>query len=134
MSRKIGVSTKHAKNALSASQNSSFMAIAFIFSVIGRRSQEPHFPADEKRMLELAFAYLIAAVLIVGLVLLAVRNRKQGWRKNRGAWWEAQSTAAIATVQIHKTEAPLEHFNDLVRLQQSLAQDSEPAPVESLKR
>jgi hypothetical protein len=110
------------------------MAIAFIFSVIGQQSQERHFLADKNRMLELSLAYLIAAVLIVGLALLAVRNRKQGWRKNRGAWWEAQSTAAVAAFQSRKTEGPLEHYNDLVRLQQSLTHDTEPAPVESVKR
>jgi hypothetical protein len=78
--------------------------------------------------------YLIAAVMIAGLVLLAIRNRQQGWRKNRGAWWETQSTAAVAAFEA-RVDAPIvEHFNDLVRLQRSLAHDAETVPVASVKR
>ena len=85
-------------------------------------------------MLELSFAYLISAALIAGLVFLAVRNRNQGWRKQRGVWQEVQATAAIAAFEASKAAAPLEHFNDLVRLRQSLAHDTERVPVESVKR
>jgi hypothetical protein len=84
-------------------------------------------------MLELSFAYLISAALIAGLVFLAIGNRKQGWQKERGVWQEVQATAAIAAFET-RAEAPLVHFNDLVRLQQSLAHDSEGVPVESVKR
>jgi hypothetical protein len=71
-------------------------------------------------MLELSFAYLVAAALIGGLFLLAVQNQKQGWRKQRSGLGEIQAAAALASFET-KADPALQHLSDLVRLQQSLA-------------
>ncbi|MGA3185492.1 MAG: hypothetical protein ABSF22_00145 [Bryobacteraceae bacterium] len=80
-------------------------------------------------MLELVFAYSAAAALIAGMLLLALRNQKQGWRRHRGAWFEARETVAVAAFEA-KPQPPLQHLGDLVRLQQSLAHPGQTAPVE----
>jgi hypothetical protein len=80
-------------------------------------------------MLELSGAYLIAAALIGGLIFLARRNQKQGWRRPRRAMWEASSQAA-RTSNDAWVDVPIEHFSDLLRLQQSLAAETETVRVE----
>jgi len=77
-------------------------------------------------MLELALAYLVAAVLIGGLSVLAVRNRRQGWRKLRLVWGQIPTAAAIPFAAV-PAEVPVEHFSDLARLQQALAAEHEKA-------
>jgi hypothetical protein len=82
-------------------------------------------------MLELSAAYLVAAALIGGLLFLAIRNHKQGWRKQRHVWGQTRSTAAIQSLQ-PEVELTLEHFSDLARLQQSLAGETQVAQKEQL--
>jgi len=80
-------------------------------------------------MLELSAAWLAAAALIGTLFFLALRNQKQGWQRPRYEWWQAQSDAAAASIAA-KDNAVLEHFSDLARLQQSLANENQTAPKE----
>jgi hypothetical protein len=82
-------------------------------------------------MLELSLAYLAAAVLIGGLLYLAVRNHKRGWRKQRNVWGEAQSAAALASIE-RQVDPPVEHFSDLARLQNALAIEDKTARKEQL--
>jgi hypothetical protein len=84
-------------------------------------------------MWELSLAYLAAAVLIGGVFLLARRNQKQGWHKQRRVWGQAQSTEAIASFEVGIDPA-VEHFSDLARLQQSLAAESEAVQKEQSVR
>ena len=72
------------------------------------------------------------------LVVLARRNQKQGWRRRRGFWLEAQDEAALRTVESPAAEAPLQHLGDLGRLNDSLVahgvpQASAPAAEKPLK-
>ncbi len=88
-------------------------------------------------MLELAFAYLIATALIGGLFVMALRNRKQGWRKLRLVWGEPPTAAAVTssvTATAAPSEVPVEHFSDLARLQQALTAEHEKAQKEQLVR
>jgi hypothetical protein len=83
-------------------------------------------------MIELSFAYLSAAGLIAGLVLLARRNQQQGWHKHRAQWLEVQSNAAVRAF-VAKPLPPdetLQHLADLDRLRQSLVAHNQPAPAE----
>lgn len=82
-------------------------------------------------MLELSFAYLVAAAFIAGLFFLAIGNRRQGWRKRRAVWWEAQAKAASAVFEAMH-DAPLQHLDDLSRLQNSLTHQKRPVPEEHL--
>lgn len=84
-------------------------------------------------MLELAFAYLIGTALIGGLFVLALRNRKQGWRKVRLVWGQLPPAAAVPSTAA-PAEVPVEHLNDLVRLQQALAAEHEKTQKEQLVR
>lgn len=79
-------------------------------------------------MLELTCACLVAAAMIAGLFFLALRNQKQGWRRHRGEWWQLQSTPPV------EADVPIEHFSDLMRLQQSLALEQQTAQREHLTR
>jgi hypothetical protein len=90
-------------------------------------------------MMQLSFAYLFAAGLISLLFLLARRNRKLGWRRQRGVWLQMQAEAALRTVQARPAGAPAQqldgfsHLGDLGRLQESLVAHGAPqapAPVE----
>jgi hypothetical protein len=82
-------------------------------------------------MLELAFAYLTAGALITGLFFMARRNQKQGWRRDRGVWWDVQ-TAATVTAYEPRQAPPLQHLGDLVCLQQSLAHLDQAASMETV--
>jgi hypothetical protein len=78
-------------------------------------------------MMQLSFAYLFAALVIAGLYLLARRNRKQGWRKQREVpYQEAPYQEAI--------ELPVDHFADLSRLHQALIAHGEPTRPEPAKK
>jgi hypothetical protein len=88
-------------------------------------------------MIELSLAYALAAAVIGGLLVLARRNRQEGWRRHRETWLEAQSSAAIAAFAAPSDSPPeqpdLRHLGDLDRLHQSLVAHNEhqsPAPVE----
>lgn len=83
--------------------------------------------------MQLSLAYLVATGLIAGLVLLARRNQKQGWRRRRGVWLEVQAEAALRTVEAPSTAQPLQHLGDLGRLNESLVAHGAPqapAPAE----
>jgi hypothetical protein len=82
-------------------------------------------------MLELSAAYLAAAVLIGVMLYLARQNQKQGWQRERNAWGQARSTAAVASLA-PRMDPPLEHFSDLARLQQALATEDQSARKEQL--
>ncbi len=77
-------------------------------------------------MLELTLAYLAAAALISGLIFMARRNQKQGWRKPREIWRQAPAPMEV------RAEPGLAHLGDLGRLQQSLATESETVHQEQL--
>jgi hypothetical protein len=85
-------------------------------------------------MMQLSLAYLFAGGLITVLVLLARRNRKQGWHRQRGVWLDVQSAAALKALEVPENapgpDAPLQHLGDLGRLQQSLTADSKPKEQE----
>jgi hypothetical protein len=84
-------------------------------------------------MMQLSLAYVFAAGLITGLVLLARQNRKLGWRRRRGVWLEDQAELALLTVQSTPVAPTLQHLGDLSRLSQSLTAlgaPQAPAPVE----
>jgi len=84
-------------------------------------------------MMQLSFAYLCAAGLIAVLVLLALRNRKQGWRRRRGVWLEVEAEAALRAVESPSVAEPLHHVGDLGRLHESLVAHGAPqapAPAE----
>jgi hypothetical protein len=90
-------------------------------------------------MMQLSFAYLLAAGLISALLLLARRNRRQGWRRQRGVWLQVQAEAALRTVEAAGTGAPAPrlddfgHLEDLGRLHQALVDRGvaqAPAPEE----
>ena len=83
-------------------------------------------------MLELAFAYLIATALIGGLFVLAIRNRKQGWRRVRLVWGQPPTAAAVPSTAAPAD--PVEHFSDLARLQQALSAEHEKAQKEQVVR
>jgi hypothetical protein len=75
-------------------------------------------------MMQLSLAYLFAAGLIAGLVLVARGNEEQGWRSRRGAWFEVRAAAAAARAFEAREDppapqAPLQHLDDLERLAQS---------------
>lgn len=80
-------------------------------------------------MVELSLAYLFAAALIGGLVLLARRNQRQGWRKERRSWFEVRSATAVQAFGRTEVESapsgPLQHLADLARLQEALSAGSE---------
>lgn len=89
--------------------------------------------------MQLSFAYLLAAGLIATLFLLARRNRRQGWRRQRGVWLQVQAEAALRTVEAPSAGAPspdlgdFGHLGDLGRLQESLVAHGAPvtpAPAE----
>ena len=86
--------------------------------------------------MQLSFAYLLAAALICVLLLLARRNRRQGWRRQRGVWLQVQAEAALRTVETPSAAAPaFGHLGDLGRLHQALVaqgapQSPAPAPEE----
>jgi len=79
-------------------------------------------------------AYLAAAALIGTLVFLALRNQKQGWRKQRVSWVEARSNAALRAFTIPDkrilSEQPLQHVGDLNRLREALTVHGEPQSPE----
>lgn len=79
---------------------------------------------------DLSAAYVAAAGLIATLLLLARRNRRQGWRRQRGVWLQVQVEAALRTVQAPAEEAQpsgdLGHLGDLGRLQESLVAHGTP--------
>jgi len=90
-------------------------------------------------MMQLSFAYLFAAGLVATLFLLSRRNRKQGWRRQRGVWLQVQAEAALRTVEAPLAGAPsthpgdFGHLGDLGRLQESLVAHGAPVtptPVE----
>lgn len=70
--------------------------------------------------MQLGLAYLFAAALIAGLLLLARRNRKQGWRRRRAIWLKDRAEAALRTIESPSATAPLHHLGDLGRLHESL--------------
>ena len=76
-------------------------------------------------MTQLFLAYLFAIGLIAGLVLLARRNREQGWVKHRGTLLDVQSAAARDAF----AAPPLAHLGDLERLNQSLVSHRDPQPA-----
>jgi hypothetical protein len=82
-------------------------------------------------MMELSLAYLAAAVLIGGLLYLAERNHKRGWRRQRNVWGQAQVSAAVASIDA-RIDTPVEHFSDLARLQHALATEDEATRKEQL--
>lgn len=77
--------------------------------------------------MELSLAYLFAAALIGGLILLARRNQRQGWRKERRSWFEVQSATAVQAFGRREAESaptgPLQHLADLARLQEALTSE-----------
>lgn len=79
---------------------------------------------------DLSGAYVAAAGLIATLLLLARRNRRQGWRRQRGVWLQVQAEAALRTVEAPAEEAQplgdLGHLGDLGRLQESLVAHGAP--------
>lgn len=76
------------------------------------------------QLTQLSLSYLFAIFLIGGLVLLARRNREQGWQKLRGVFLDVQSAAAREAFAARKhsplEDVPLGHLGDLERLHQSL--------------
>jgi hypothetical protein len=91
-------------------------------------------------MAQLSLAYLFAAGLIAGLVLLARGNEEHGWRSRHGAWFEVRLAAARAFEAREDPpapQAPLQHLGDLERLYQSLIAHGEPQrpePAEAAKK
>ncbi len=84
-------------------------------------------------MIELLLAYSVAAALISVLVVMAKRNRRQGWRKQRGQWVDVELSAATRAFEAKETPS---HMGDLGRLQQSLTafgQSTSPEPVKPVK-
>ena len=88
--------------------------------------------------MQLSIAYLAAAALISTLVLLARRNRREGWRRQRGVWLEARARAALGTI-----EAPAAvvrhsdyqgHLDDLGRLHQALSAHGVPQAPEPVEK
>jgi len=79
--------------------------------------------------MQLSFAYLLAAGLISVLLLLARRNRRQGWRRQRSFWLQVPTEAALRTVD---AGAPAQrspdfgHLGDLGRLRESLVAHGTP--------
>jgi hypothetical protein len=77
-----------------------------------------------------SLAYLAAVALIGALVFLAKRNQKQGWRRQRISWVEAQSNAAARAFTVPDkqimSDQPLQHLGDLNRLRESLTVHGEP--------
>jgi hypothetical protein len=73
-------------------------------------------------MMQLSFAYLVAAGLIATLVLLARWNRQKGWRRRRGVWLDLQNEAALRAVEARSAAAaaPVHHMEDLGRLNEAL--------------
>src|SRR5580698_3919087 len=123
MSRKMGVSTRQARNALSPSQNSSFTSSPHsrqhpLFSAYSapksRSGLENRLLADKHSMPALPLAYLIAAALIGFMLFLARRNQKQGWQRERNAWGQVKSPAALASIE-QRIGPTSEHFSDLAR-------------------
>jgi hypothetical protein len=45
-------------------------------------------------------------------VLLARRNRRQGWRRQRGVWLQVQAEAALRTVEAPSAAAPSQTLGD----------------------
>jgi hypothetical protein len=82
-------------------------------------------------MMELTLAYLAAAVLIGGLLYLAERNHKRGWRKQRDVWGQIEASSSHTSIE-PRVELALEHFNDLARLRRSLASENESVRKEQL--
>jgi hypothetical protein len=85
-------------------------------------------------MIQLSLAYLFAAGLISGLVLMARRNRKQGWRRRRGVWLEDQAEAALRTIESPSGEPALQHLGDLGRLNESLVAHGVPQAPEPVEK
>lgn len=83
---------------------------------------------------QLSLAYLSATGLIAALVLLALWNRKQGWRKRRGAWLEDQAEAALRAFELPPQDEELSHFADLSRLHQSLVAHGAPQQPEPAEK
>jgi hypothetical protein len=81
--------------------------------------------------MELSVGYLVAAILTGGLLFLALRNQKQGWRKPCGDWAQVQSEVAITSVE-YRVDSSLQHSNDLTRLQQSIARENQNAQKEQV--
>jgi hypothetical protein len=84
-------------------------------------------------MIELLLAYSVAAALISVLVVMARRNRRQGWRKRRGQWVDVELSAATRAFEAKETPS---HMGDLGRLQQSLTafgQSTSPEPAKPVK-
>ena len=83
---------------------------------------------------DLSVAYIAAAGTVGLLVVLAKRNQKQGWRKQRISWDEAQILAAqrAFAAPLNPSAAPairdvpLQHLGDLSRLQEALTGHGEP--------
>jgi hypothetical protein len=84
-------------------------------------------------MFVLPIAYAVAAASIAGLFLLALRNQKQGWRRQRGAPWQAREPAVVVASD-SIVDLRLRHLADLIRLQQSLAELSQPVPKKDFVR
>jgi hypothetical protein len=84
-------------------------------------------------MFVLPLACAVAAALIACLFLLALRNQKQGWRRQRAALWQAREpVVVVASDSI--VDLRLRHLADLTRLQQSLAELSQPVPKKDFVR
>jgi hypothetical protein len=81
-------------------------------------------------MPELFLATLTAAALIGTMFAFAVRNRKQGWRKQRGPWFDVQPTVVMVEAEAKPQELPpLRHIGDLNRLHDVLSRDTQPVRV-----
>jgi hypothetical protein len=89
-------------------------------------------------MMQLSFAYLAAAAVILTLVLLASRNRRQGWRRQRGVWLDAQARAALRTFEAPAAVASnsdhLGHLDDLGRLHRALSAHGVPQAPEPVEK
>jgi hypothetical protein len=81
--------------------------------------------------MELSVGYLVAAILTGGLLFLALRNQKQGWRKPSGDLAQTQSEAAVTSVE-SGLDSSLQHSNDLTRLQRSVAAENHNAQKEQV--
>jgi hypothetical protein len=87
---------------------------------------------------DLSLAYIVAAGTVGSLILLAKRNQKQGWRKQRISWNQPQILAAQRAFATSVNRPParpltpvmsdvsLQHLGDLSRLREALTANGEP--------